>query len=117
MRFHASFTDWDFTRRLGFLAVLHDHAEPRSVAYRRTLTSAEGGPACIAGVGRPTFARLSLWESNALAKEVHVVLLVILALIVALFIGLGFVVKWLFILALIAALIWVIAFFMRGARA
>lgn len=45
------------------------------------------------------------------------VLLVILALIVALFIGLGFVVKWLFILALIAALIWVIAFFMRGARA
>ena len=45
------------------------------------------------------------------------VLLVILALIVALFIGLGFVIKWLFILAVIAALLWLIAFFMRGARA
>ena len=44
-------------------------------------------------------------------------LLIILALIVALFIGLGFVVKWLFILAVVAALIWVITFFMRGARA
>jgi hypothetical protein len=45
------------------------------------------------------------------------VLLIILALIVALFIGLGFVIKWLFILAVIAALLWLIAFFMRGARA
>jgi hypothetical protein len=45
------------------------------------------------------------------------VLLIILALIVALFIGLGFVVKWLFILAVIAALIWLIAFFMGRARA
>jgi hypothetical protein len=40
----------------------------------------------------------------------------VLALIVALFIGLGFVVKWLFIIAIIAALIWLIAFFTRGAR-
>jgi hypothetical protein len=63
------------------------------------------------------FARLRLWESNAPAKEVDVALLIILALIVALFVGLGFVVKWLFILAVVAALIWVIAFFMRGARA
>jgi hypothetical protein len=46
-----------------------------------------------------------------------VALLIILALIVALFVGLGFVVKWLFILAVIAALVWLIAFFMRGARA
>jgi hypothetical protein len=46
-----------------------------------------------------------------------VALLIILALIVALFVGLGFLVKWLFILAVVAALIWVIAFFMRGARA
>jgi hypothetical protein len=46
-----------------------------------------------------------------------VALLIILALIVALFVGLGFVVKWLFILAAIAALVWLIAFFMRGARA
>ena len=44
-------------------------------------------------------------------------LLIILALIVALFVGLGFVVKWLFVLAVVAALIWLIAFFMRGARA
>jgi hypothetical protein len=43
-------------------------------------------------------------------------LLILLALIIALFVGLGFVVKWLFILAVIAALLWVIAFFTRGAR-
>jgi hypothetical protein len=43
--------------------------------------------------------------------------LIILALLVALFVGLGFVVKWLFILAAIAALIWLISFFMRGSRA
>jgi hypothetical protein len=45
------------------------------------------------------------------------VLLIILALIIALFIGLGFVIKWLFIVAVIAALIWLISFFMRGSRA
>jgi hypothetical protein len=45
------------------------------------------------------------------------VLLIILALIIALFVGLGFVVKWLFIIAAIAALVWLIAFFMRGSRA
>jgi len=44
-------------------------------------------------------------------------LLVILAMIIALFIGLGFVVKWLFIIAVVAALIWLITFFMRGSRA
>ena len=44
-------------------------------------------------------------------------LLIILALLVALFVGLGFVVKWLFILAVIAALVWLIAFFMGRARA
>jgi hypothetical protein len=43
-------------------------------------------------------------------------LLIILALVIALFVGLGFVVKWLFILAVIAALLWVIAFFTRGVR-
>jgi hypothetical protein len=43
--------------------------------------------------------------------------LVILALLVVLFVGLGFVIKWLFIAAIIAALIWVISFFMRGSRA
>ncbi len=44
------------------------------------------------------------------------VLLVILALIVALFVGLGFVIKWLFIIAAIAALIWLIAFFLGRGR-
>jgi len=44
-------------------------------------------------------------------------LLILLALVVALFIGLGFVIKWLFIIAIIAALVWLITFFMRGARA
>jgi hypothetical protein len=46
-----------------------------------------------------------------------VALLIVLALIVALFIGLGFVVKWLFIIAIIAALVWLIAFFTGRARA
>ena len=45
-----------------------------------------------------------------------VVLLVLLALLVAAFIGLGFVVKWLFILAIVAALIWLIVFFTGGIR-
>jgi hypothetical protein len=44
-------------------------------------------------------------------------LLILLALLIALFIGLGFVIKWLFIAAVVAALLWVIAFFTRGARA
>jgi hypothetical protein len=47
----------------------------------------------------------------------NVALLVILALVVALFVGLGFVVKWLFIIAAIAALIWLIGFFTGRARA
>ena len=41
-------------------------------------------------------------------------LLILLALIVALFIGLGFVIKWLFIVAVVAALVWLITFFTRG---
>jgi hypothetical protein len=44
-------------------------------------------------------------------------LLILLAFVVALFIGLGFVIKWLFIIAVIAALVWLITFFMRGSRA
>jgi len=43
-----------------------------------------------------------------------VALLILLALLIALFVGLGFVVKWLFIAAIIAALVWLIAFFTRG---
>jgi hypothetical protein len=44
-------------------------------------------------------------------------LLILLALLIALFVGLGFVIKWLFIVAVVAALLWLIAFFTRGARA
>jgi hypothetical protein len=44
-------------------------------------------------------------------------LLILLALLIALFVGLGFVIKWLFIAAVVAALLWLIAFFTRGARA
>jgi len=48
----------------------------------------------------------------------NVVGLVVLAIIVAIAIWLAFVViKWLFILAVVAALIWLIMFFMRRARA
>jgi hypothetical protein len=45
-----------------------------------------------------------------------VVALVLLALLVAAFVGLGFVVKWLFIVALVAALVWLIVFFTSGIR-
>ena len=41
----------------------------------------------------------------------------LLLLLVALFVGLGFVVKWLFVIAVIAALVWLIGFFARGADA
>ena len=43
--------------------------------------------------------------------------LVILALIVIAGIALGFVIKWLFIIAVVAALIWLITFFAGRARA
>ena len=42
--------------------------------------------------------------------------LVLLALLIAVLIGAGFVVKWLFIAAAIIALIWVIAFFSGSLR-
>jgi hypothetical protein len=41
-------------------------------------------------------------------------LLIVLALLTAAFFGLGFTIKWLFILAVIAALLWVIALFTGG---
>jgi hypothetical protein len=47
---------------------------------------------------------------------VSIAVLVLLALVIAVFIGLGFVVKWLFIIAAIAALIWLILFFASGVR-
>ena len=48
----------------------------------------------------------------------HVVGLILLAIIVAIAIVLAIIViKWLFILAVVAGLIWLILFFMRRARA
>ena len=41
-------------------------------------------------------------------------LLLLLALLVAVFVGLGFVVKWLFVIAAILALVWLISFFWGG---
>jgi hypothetical protein len=43
-------------------------------------------------------------------------LLVLLALLAIILFGLGFTIKWLFILAVVAALIFLISFFMGGAR-
>jgi hypothetical protein len=50
-------------------------------------------------------------------KEEAMLVLILLAFVIALFIGLGFVIKWLFIIAVIAALLWLITFFTRGSRA
>jgi hypothetical protein len=52
---------------------------------------------------------------NRIREVETVALLILLALIVAVFIGLGFVIKWLFIVAVVAALIWLITFFTRRA--
>jgi len=41
-------------------------------------------------------------------------LIVILALLAAVFIGLGFVIKWMFILAIVFALAWLISMFAHG---
>jgi hypothetical protein len=40
--------------------------------------------------------------------------LLLLALLAILFFGLGFTIKWLFVLAIVAALLWVIALFTGG---
>jgi hypothetical protein len=45
-----------------------------------------------------------------------VLLLIVLALIVLLGIALGFVIKWLFIIAVVAALLWLISFFAGRTR-
>jgi hypothetical protein len=39
-----------------------------------------------------------------------IAVLLLIALLIAVFVGLGFVVKWLFIVAAVAALIWLIVF-------
>lgn len=43
-------------------------------------------------------------------------LLVILAILVIIAFGIGFAVHWLFVIAVIAALIWLISFFLGGTR-
>jgi hypothetical protein len=43
--------------------------------------------------------------------------LILLLVIIALLFGLGFIVKWLFILAAVLAVIWIIGFFARGSSA
>jgi hypothetical protein len=43
-------------------------------------------------------------------------LLVLLAVLAIIFVGVGFTIHWLFVLAVIAALIFVISLFMGGAR-
>jgi hypothetical protein len=52
---------------------------------------------------------------NRIREVETVALLILIALIVAVFIGLGFVIKWLFIVAVVAALIGLITFFARRA--
>lgn len=80
----------------------------RAVAERVTRRRRTGGSLRAQGCG----------NSKGLSTGgTGMALLIILALLVALFVGLGFVIKWLFILAVVAALIWVIAFFMGRARA
>jgi hypothetical protein len=49
-------------------------------------------------------------------EEDDMVWLLVLALVVAVVFGLGFVVKWLFIVAAILALVWLIAFFTGSLR-
>jgi hypothetical protein len=43
-------------------------------------------------------------------------LLILLAILAIIFVGVGFVIKWLFILAVIAGLLFLIALFLNGAR-
>ena len=68
-------------------------------------------------MGRAALARgPDAWSyENRIREVVTVALLILLALIVAVFIGLGFVIKWLFIVAVVAALIGLITFFTRRA--
>ena len=52
---------------------------------------------------------------EGLRKEVTLLLLILLALLAIILFGVGFTVHWLFILAVIAALVFVIMFFMGAA--
>ena len=66
--------------------------------------------------GHLVSAPVTAGADRALRKETrkegeNVVLLVVLALLAILFFGLGFAIKWLFILAAVFALIWLISVF------
>ena len=50
------------------------------------------------------------------SQEVVVILLVLLALLAVVAFGVGFTIHWLFIVAVILALVWLISFFMSGGR-
>jgi hypothetical protein len=50
-------------------------------------------------------------------KEREMLALVLVLLLVAVLFGLGFAVKWLFIVAAVMALLWLIGFFARGSEA
>jgi hypothetical protein len=49
-----------------------------------------------------------------LQKEVHMLLLVLLALLAIIAFGVGFTVHWLFIVAIVLALVWLISLFAGG---
>ena len=67
---------------------------------RRRPGAREGGLVCRAPAGNSNGKQAPLKE-----EDMSIWLLVLLAVVVVLFVGLGFVVKWLFIIAAIAALI------------
>ena len=62
-------------------------------------------------------ARTARGTAGAFVKEVGMVALLLLLLLVAVLFGAAFVVKWLFIVAIIMALLWVIGFFAHGPEA
>ena len=69
----------------------------------------------MAPIGETELDVRALWR--ALSRRAWLLALLTIAAAVITFVGLGFVIKWLFIAAVIAALIWLITFFMRGSRA
>jgi hypothetical protein len=88
---------------------------PRIARLEPHSQSAELGPARSRSGHSPVY-RFGGWARPGIFDQggKRMLLLIVLALIIALFIGLGFVLKWLFIIAVIAALVWLITFFTRA---
>jgi hypothetical protein len=82
---------------------------PRRKARRPAVLAARLGHRCFSGKDRLT--------RTAYRKAETMALVLILALLAVVFIGLGFVVKWLFIAAIIAALLAAISYFSGHRRA